>query len=121
MAQTLTLTINSSFTNGTNRTVSRNYSGSVSVGGTQYQIQTQSIGTSDESVSLNTDLSSLGYMQIRNLDSTNYVELGYTSGTYFAKLKAGEACVFRAGSGLSTLHAKANTAAVDIEYFAIPD
>jgi hypothetical protein len=121
MANTQTLTINNSFTNATNRTVSRSFTGSVTCSGAQYQIATQAIGTSDESVAINSDISSLGYIYVRNLDGTNYVELGYTSGTYFGKLKAGEACVFRAGAGLTTLHAKANTATCDIEYFVLPD
>lgn len=121
MANTQTLTINNSFTNGTNRSVSRSYSGTITTSGNEYNLSTQTIGTADESVSIGSDISSLGFIQVRNLDGTNYVELGYTSGTYFAKLKAGESCVFRAGSGLTTLHAKANTGACDIEYFVLPD
>lgn len=121
MANTQVLTINNSFTNATNRVISRTYSGTITCSGNEYMIATQAIGTSDESVSINSDIATLGFIYVRNLDSTNYVELGYTSGTYFAKLKAGEACVFRAGSGLTTLHAKANTAPVDIEYFVLSD
>lgn len=121
MANTLTLTINAGWTNATNRTASRTYSGSITTSGAIYDQGIQAIGTSDESVSIRSDIATLGYIYARNLDSTNYVELGYTSGTYFAKLKAGQACIFPAGSGLTTLHAKANTASIDLEVFVLPD
>lgn len=121
MANTLTITINAGFSNATNRVLSRSFSGSITNSGAYWNENIQNIGTSDETVSIGSDISSLGYIYVRNLDATNYVELGYTSGTYFAKLKAGEACIFRAGSGLTTLHAKANTGAVDIESFVLSD
>ena len=62
----------------------------------------------------------LGYFT--NLDTTNFVEIGLqVAGTFypFAKLKAGESYPFRLA--VLTLYARANTAAVDLEYEALND
>lgn len=120
MATTLTLTINTSVAL---TALSRNYTGSISITDTASGgILRQTIGTSDE-VLIVGDVATNGYFYAKNADVTNYLELGYTSGTYFAKLKAGEACVFRLGSGVtvSAIHAKANTGACVLEYFILPD
>jgi hypothetical protein len=117
VANSQTITINTSFTRGSNTALSRSYSKTIAPSNAFYSLGVQTIGTSDETVTLNADLSALGYIFAVNLDATNYVELGYTSGTYFGMIKAGEACAFRAGSGLSTIHAKANTGACDVEFF----
>src|SRR5438552_17367532 len=66
----------------------------------------QNIGLTDETLDLG-DISALGFIAIKNIDTTNFVSIGYTSGTYFAKLKRGEFVVFRAGAGLTAIHAKA--------------
>jgi hypothetical protein len=121
MANTLTLTINANWTNGTNRSASRSYGGSITTSGAIYDLDIQTIGTSDETVTFVADISALGFIYLRNLDPTNFVEIGYTSGTYFAKLKPGEACSFRAGSGLTVIPAKADTGAIDLEKFILPN
>lgn len=119
MANEGNLRINATFTKDST-SLSRSLTDTFDVSGTPAIINIQSIGTSDETLTVG-DVSSLGYIVCKNRDATNYLELGYTSGTYFAKLKAGEICAFRAGSGLTTIHAKANTAACDLEYFLISD
>ena len=62
-------------------------------------------------------LTTPGWMFAKNLDATNYVDLGLvTGGTFypFARLLPGEAAVLRLG--LSAPYARANTAAVLLEY-----
>lgn len=83
----------------------------------------QDIGTSTnaETISMN-DVSSAGYAFFRNTDTTNYLDIGSGTGTNFAavvRLKAGEAGVFRLGTNSPT--ARANTAAVKLQYFILAD
>ena len=74
----------------------------------------QEVGTSEEALQ-SIDGGTQGYLLIKNLDSTNYVEVGLT-GEYTAKLKAGEIALFRCAG---TVFAKANTAACDVDYILI--
>ena len=79
----------------------------------------QNVGTSEEELAQGADLGTPGVVFIKNLDTTNYVEIGCVTGQYTIKLKAGEACMFRAAG--SAVYAVANTAACDVEYFIIED
>jgi hypothetical protein len=67
------------------------------------------IGTSEESVSLS-EISTLGWVYIQNLDPTNYVRFGFSTGVYGARLLPGEFAMFRFNPGAS-LFMIANTAA----------
>jgi hypothetical protein len=80
----------------------------------------QTIGTSDETLDIG-DISTVGFIFAKNLDSTNYVQIGYTSGTYFGRLKPGEACGIRLDASVTAVHAKANTGAIKLEYLLFPD
>ncbi len=120
MANEGTLTINASCTkSGT--TLTRSLTNTFNVSSAQGIIQRQNIGTADETLALG-DVATPGFFVACNRDATNYLEIGHTSGTYSIKLKAGELCAFRVGSAMaSAIHAKANTAACDLEYFLLPD
>lgn len=77
----------------------------------------QNVGTTHEAVAVG-DISTLGWAHFANLDSTNYVELGLDVAAAFvpmARLNAGEKCLLRLAQGI-TLYAKANTAAVLLDY-----
>src|SRR4051812_28146136 len=70
------------------------------VTGTYSASGVQNIGTTQELIAIGSDVATLGYATIRNLDVTNYVQLGLVvSATFypFAKLKPGEACQLRLG------------------------
>jgi len=69
-----------------------------------------SVTTSDATVAL-ANVSTPGYLFVKNLDSTNYVEIGPTSGGIvpFIRLRAGEFAVFRVAAS-ATIRAQANTA-----------
>lgn len=76
-----------------------------------------SIGTSDEAVTF-TDISTLGWLIMRNLDTSNYVEWGPESGgamVAVGRMEAGEVAVFRLKPGI-TLRLQANTAACRVEF-----
>src|SRR4051794_24623505 len=65
------------------------------------------------------DVTTLGVGVFRNLDASNYVELGlFVSSVFypFAKLAAGQGCTVPLGMANNALYAKANTATVNLEY-----
>ena len=74
----------------------------------------QTIGTSEEALALGDVAADGGAFFARNLDATNYVEIGLT-GSYTIKLKPGEFC-FLSGVADKDLYARANTAAVKLAY-----
>ena len=75
-----------------------------------------SIGTSEEAITF-TDVGTLGWIWIKNLDSTNFIKFGPESAGAMVscgKLKAGESCVFRLMTGI-TLRMQADTAACKVQ------
>lgn len=81
----------------------------------------QNIGTNVETITMG-DVTTAGYSYFRNLGPTNYVDIGTGTGTNFAsfiKLKAGEVAVGRLGTNAPT--ARANTAAVNLQYYILQD
>jgi hypothetical protein len=103
---------------------SRSVSGKkVTMTGTNATKQVQNIGTSAENLSFGSDIGNLGYAFLRNLDATNYLEIGRdVSGTFYPTitLKASEFALVRLTPGV-TYQAKANTAACDLEALALED
>ena len=102
----------------------------VTMGGDAITHSVQAIGTSAEVLALSAEFAASakdGWIFIKNLDSTNYVEFGSVEVTstdgddaaeYAIKLLAGESCAFRAAS---TIYAKANTATCNVEFLAIEE
>ena len=114
MADTLKLTIALTYTPGTATANNKPIKEApdvlnVTMTGTDFLLDTQEIGTSDESITEG-EIGTLGWVIIYNLDATNYVEVGLTA-SYTVKLLAGEFCMFPAAA---SLFGKANTAAVKI-------
>jgi hypothetical protein len=82
----------------------------------------QIIGTSAETV-VTGDVATLGWAYFRNLDLTNYVDIGpdSTGIVGFLRLKAGEtAGPFRLKPGI-TIKAQANTGNVKLQVFVLED
>lgn len=77
------------------------------------------IGTTEESVAFS-ELGTEGYCILQNLDSTNYVQWGFSTAVYGGRLEAGEAAVFRLEPS-TTLYLKANTAACKVNILAFED
>lgn len=103
--------------NKANGNVNRRDSIIVSVTGDSFSHNIQSVGTTEEEVAQGADLGTPGYVWLKNLDSTNYIEIGSTTGVYDIKLKAKELALYRHNS--ETIYAKANTAACLLEYIII--
>lgn len=78
-----------------------------------------SIGTAEESVSFS-ELSTAGWLVLQNLDSTNFVDWGFSTGTYGGRLEAGEQAAFRLKPS-TTLYLKADTAACGVQILAFED
>ena len=77
------------------------------------------VGTAEESVTFG-ELSTLGWVFIENLDDTNYVQWGFSTGVYGGRMEAGEPALFRLNPS-STLYLKANTAACKVNIYALED
>lgn len=79
----------------------------------------QNIGfAADEALALG-DVATPGFCIFKNLDDTNYVEIGVGSFTPFLKLKPGELALCRLGT--TAPRAQADTAAVDLFYIIYSD
>lgn len=118
MADELRLTISLAFSKG-GASVTKVKNLSLDVTGDAFTNGVQQIGTSEESISISADIGTPGYVLLCNLDSSNYVEFGSTTGVYDIKLKAGEVALYRHNSG--TIYAKANTSPCNVEFIAIED
>ena len=80
----------------------------------------KTIGTSEESEAFG-ELTTEGWIVMQNLDATNYVQWGFSTGVYGGRMEAGEtAGPFRVEPGL-TLYLKANTAACKVLVQALED
>lgn len=78
------------------------------------------IGTTEESVTF-PELSTKGWLIMRNLDGTNYVQWGFSTTVYGGRMEAGEpAGPFRLEPG-TTIYLKANTAACQVLIYALED
>ena len=120
MANEVTVTATLTVDNG-NIQMDKSITKSVTMTGNVVQNGVQEIGTSDEQVTIVADVGTYGYILVRNLDSSNYIELATTDSSpqYLVKLKAGEIALFRCGA--NALYGKANTAACDLEYWLVED
>jgi hypothetical protein len=85
--------------------------------GDKYQAGVQIIGTTEEALDKG-DIGTIGYISFKNLDATNYVQMGITTGVYSIKVLAGKGGVIPWNSATAPL-VKANTAAVELDYLMI--
>lgn len=102
-------------------TDSRTFSDNADVSGTPICGGVQTIGTTEEALAVG-DVATKGYARFKNLDATNYVEIGsYVAGAFYplVKLKAGKPAVFPLSA--VTVYARANTASVNLDYMIFSD
>lgn len=113
MANELTIDVGVSFAkSGAESITIRKPAQSVTVSGSRGITLTQNVGTSEETIDIQS-LPSVNWVYFENLGPTNYVELYVTSaGTPFARLPAGVG--FALPLRQSTFYAKANTAAINL-------
>ena len=89
------------------------YTKSATMVGTDMGSQTQVVGLTVEALDVPVDVTSPYKLLISNLDSTNYIEMGFVSGTYTMRIPAGETLLLPYVS--ATLYLLANTSAVTIQ------
>jgi hypothetical protein len=80
-------------------------------------------GTAGVALTIPAGVTTNGWVIGRNLDATNFIEVGIQQGGVFYPLvraNAGEPFLFRLAQGI-TPYARANTAAVDLEYNVLND
>ena len=78
----------------------------------------QSIGTTHETLQEAADLGGAGWVFLKNLDPTNFVEFGYADEQFTIKLLPGESTVFRWSEG-GAITAQANTSACLVEFMIV--
>jgi|TARA_R100000315_G_scaffold54828_1_gene28784 uncharacterized protein (DUF2141 family) len=99
---------------------SKHDSAYVDVSGDSISKVIQEIPNSREQISVLADLGTYGYVFIKNLHASSYVQISdENDGNYFCKLKAGEFALFRAAD--SDYWAIAETGTVDLEIIVIED
>jgi hypothetical protein len=115
MANELTHTVNLRLAKGNfSRTIQA--SNTVDQTGVGAFHDTRLITTSEVSVTAFGDVSTEGTVFIRNLDATNYVQVGFATTDYAMRLAAGRWASFPAEPGIE-LFLKANTASCYVEIF----
>lgn len=114
MANELTTQFNLQYTNGSDSFNLGSISQQKTVSATPRIQGVQDIGTTEEALALGDVATDGGAFFARNLDATNFVEIGRT-GSYVVKLLPGEFC-FLSGVSDKDLYAKADTAAVKLAY-----
>jgi hypothetical protein len=125
MSNTVTFSGVLNWVNGTTAggSSSASSSNSVTQSGSTYSGNTQVIGTATEVLVIAADSVMPGYLFLKNLDATNFVEFDLNtpvSGgtTAFCKLKAGEFAFIP--TSRITIYAKADTANVNVQILAVP-
>jgi len=88
----------------------------IDMAGTKYAQGVQAVGIADEVVNQG-DVVTPGMILAMNLDATNYVELGVDGTNYSQKIDPGQCALFRNNG--AAVHAKANTAPVNLQYLII--
>lgn len=91
-------------------------SGTFDVTGDHYESKVLEIGTVDESINKG-DMSDVGFVLLKNLDTTNFVSAGDDGTNYPIKILPEEFAMFRLDG--NTLHLIADTAACDVEIVMI--
>lgn len=77
-----------------------------------------SVGITDETLALG-DITTIGWVYMKNLDPTNFIIVGSDGTLYPLKLKPGEPMFVRWNA--AAIHVKANTAPCNMEYVLISD
>ena len=116
MANELSISASLTFNKG-GASLNRSDSMSVTVTGDAYTSNVHAVGLTEEILLQGTELGTLGYVFIKNLDATNFVRVGIT-GQYSIKLKAKEFALFRAAADI---YAIADTAICNIETILIEE
>lgn len=118
MANEISAQIQLSWTKGV-RSLPVNKSGRFDGSGSEAVFSYGTATTSGGAITLPSGIGTPGWAYFKNLDSTNYMEIGnHNSGTpiYTIRLKPGEFFLGRLTMAANAINVKSNTANVDYEY-----
>lgn len=99
--------------------VSASASKTLNMSGNELVVSTQTIGYAAAEALNFADVSTIGFLYVKNLDENNFVQLGLdaeVSAKIFAKILAGEFCLIPMPT--ATIYAKADTADVLVQVVA---
>ena len=111
-----TLSVSASISDSTNG-VSTSATKSVTTTGSALDVRILEIGTSEEEVTIATEIGDCGIAFIQNLDSTNYVEVGFLTTETQIKIPAGQFALIPLAPATASLFMKANTDACDVKVY----
>lgn len=74
------------------------------------------VGTSETTLTFDTNVGNAGYLVLINRDATNYVQIGFATTVYVMRLKAGEVAVLRIEPTVAAIYLKANTATCQVQF-----
>ncbi len=123
MADEITVTIQARISNGEFVEPFGPFSAQIDQSAIGLEGGVQVVGTSEEVLSVNADVSTLGVAGFKNLDAANYVDIGPESGgsmVALIRLKAGETAFMRLKPGV-VLRGQANTSAVKLKKWIAND
>ncbi len=93
----------------------------LSVAGTEYHYSVQSIGFAAKENLTKGDVGTIGYIAMKNEDTTNFCSFGDDADAPSIELKAGESCLLRWSRSVANISALADTGATRIRYLIIED
>lgn len=114
MANEIQVTTKLYVSKGGAQTANQTHNWTANMSGSDLLTATQVVGTTEEALDIGPDIGAPYIVEIANIDSTNYVEVGVASGVYFARILAGQTLFIPYVSSGITIYLKANTAAVSI-------
>jgi len=68
---------------------------SVTQNGARHGCFIQDVGITEEALTIPPDITNKGYIFVKNIDPTNYIQIGFSTGVYGIRLKAGEWALLR--------------------------
>ena len=86
----------------------------IDISGTEIKSGVAAVATSNTTITIP---AAPGYVWLKNLDSTNYIQVAPDTTNYFIKLKAGQWAIFPING--TAMIAKANTATCNLEYIVV--
>lgn len=98
MANELNLSVSLNFSNG-GALLSRGLQTAVSITGNVCHQSVQVVGNAEEAVTFPSDMGSVGFVVLHNLDDTNAIYVGRTTSVYTMKISPGNFCLFELHSG----------------------
>lgn len=100
-------------TNGVNQSANK----TVTTTGEGIVQRVLSVGTTEEEVTIATGIGDCGYAMVKNLDATNFVEVGFATGVYPIKIPAGQFALIPLAAATASLFLMADTDACDVKFY----